>query len=99
MMPLEEALAEPATLKDKEPFMYTALAKKHGCCRTTLSRRHQGACASNEVKAQHQLVLHPRDEIEVVQYVKSLTERHLMPTRKILRRVVTSLCKWEPSDQ
>jgi hypothetical protein len=96
-MLLEEALVELATLKEKEPFSYTALAAKHGCCRTTLSRRHQGVYASNEVKSQHQLVLHPRDEIEVVQYVKSLTERYLMPTR-ILCRIVTSLCKWEPSD-
>jgi hypothetical protein len=98
-MPLEKALAELAALKNNEHIPYTVLAKKHGCCRTTLSRRHKGACASNEVKSQHQLVLHPRDEIEVVQYVKSLTERHLMPTRKILRRIVTSLCKWEPSDR
>ncbi|KAF1933790.1 uncharacterized protein M421DRAFT_51816 [Didymella exigua CBS 183.55] len=97
-MPLEEALAELDTLGPDDTLSYQALAKKHGYCRSTLTRCHRGVCASREDKAKDQLVLHPRDEVEIVQYVKSLTERHLMSTRKVLVRIITPLCRWPLSD-
>jgi hypothetical protein len=98
-MLLEEALAKLNTLDLTEDFSHRKLAEKHGCCHKTLIRRHKGKYALRKAKAEDQMVLHPRDEVEVVQYVESLTERHLMPTRKILVRIIKSLCKWEPSDR
>ena len=59
-MPLEEALAELDTLGPDDTLSYQSLAKKHGCC------RHRGVCAPREDKAKDQLVLHPRDEVEIV---------------------------------
>ncbi|KAF1922366.1 uncharacterized protein M421DRAFT_78497 [Didymella exigua CBS 183.55] len=88
-MPLEEALAELDTLGPDNTLSYQALAKKHGCCRSTLTRCHHSVCAS---------LLYPRDKVEIVQYVKLLTERHLMPTRKVLVRIITPLCRWLPSN-
>lgn len=98
-MPLEEALAELDSLKPGEHFSYQALAKKHGCVRSTLTRRHRGLNASRATKARRQRLLHPRDEVEVVQYIRGLTERHLMPTRQMIINIITPLCNWEPSDQ
>ena len=98
-MPLEEALAELASLKDDEHIPYTVLAKKHGCCRSTLSRRHRGVCASNEVKAEHQLLLDPHIEAEVVEYIRGLTKRWLMPTRQMIANIVAYFAAWEPSDK
>jgi hypothetical protein len=98
-MPLEEALAKLNTLDLTEDFLYRKLAEKHGRCHITLIRRHKGKYAPRKAKAEHQMVLHPRDEVEVLQYDESLTERHLMPTRKIFVRIIKSLCKWEPSDR
>ncbi|KAF1923990.1 uncharacterized protein M421DRAFT_44010, partial [Didymella exigua CBS 183.55] len=85
--PLEEALAELDTLGPNDTLSYQALAKKYSCCCLTLTRRHRGVCALREDKAKDQLVLHPRNKVEIVQYVKLLTERHLMPTRKVLVRI------------
>ena len=43
-------------------------------------------------------MLHPRDEAELVKYIRGLTERHLMPTRQMIVNFVTPLASWEPSD-
>ena len=88
-MGIKEALDAIAALKLGEHFSYSQLAKNHSCCRSTLSRRHRGISASNQVKANDQLLLNPRDEAEVVKYIQGLTERHLMPTRQIIINIVS----------
>lgn len=40
-----------------------------------------------------------RDEVEVVEYVRELTKRHLMPTRQMVINFVAPLCCWEPSER
>lgn len=83
-MTLESALKEINNLKPGQHFTYRDLAKRHCCCRTTLSRNHKGKNASHAIKAKAQLLLNERDEIEVVQYIKGLTERHVMPTGQMI---------------
>ena len=61
-------------------------------------RQHKGEAAPHEEKAEHQHLLHPRDEAELVEYIRGLTERHLMPTRQMIINFATPLCDWEPSD-
>ena len=97
-MPVKEALAELRALKPGESFSYRALAKKYGCCRSTLTRQHKQEVASHEDKALSQRLIHPRDEEELVQYIARLTERHLMPTRQMIRNFATPLAGKEPSD-
>jgi hypothetical protein len=97
-MPVKEALAELRALKPGESFSYRALAKKYGCCRSTLTRQHKQEVASHEDKALSQQLIHPRDEEELVQYIARLTERHLMPTRQMIRNFATPLAGKEPSD-
>jgi hypothetical protein len=97
-MPLQEALEAIASLKPGEKYSYQGLAKKYGCCRSTLTRRVQGLHASRKDDIIRQQLLHPRTEIELVQYLRSLTERHLEPSRQMLIHIITPFCAWPPSE-
>ena len=83
-MPVKEALKEIEQLDSDNEFSYQKLATKHGCWHSTLTRQHKGKTVSHEAKAQNQRLMHPRDEAELVQYIKGLTEQHLMPTRQMI---------------
>jgi len=61
-MPIKEALAEICSLRSGEKFSYRALAKKHGCSRTTLTRQHQGQAPPREETINSQRLMDPRDE-------------------------------------
>ena len=77
---------------------YRTLAKKHNFSRSTLMRRHKDRAAPHEQKAENPRILHPRDEAELVEYIRGLTERHLMPTRHMIANFAAHVCGWEPSD-
>ena len=95
---VKEALKEIDSLRPGEHFSYWGLAKKHGCSRTTLTRLHKGQATPQEEAINSQRLLHPRDEAELIQYIRGLTERHLMPTRQMIINFAAPLCRWEPSD-
>lgn len=97
-MPLREALAAADSLKPGEKFSYRSLAKKYGCTRSTLTRRLQGVHASREDDVIRRRLLHPRTEIELVQYIRSLTEKHLQPSRQMIIYIITPFCAWPPSE-
>lgn len=84
-MSLEEALAELRAADPNKPISYTALAKKHGVTRSTLTRRHQGKSTSCEAKASTQRLLTPHQEAGLVRYIEGLTVRHLPPTRSMIK--------------
>lgn len=97
-MPLQEALAEIDRLKPGAKVSYQALAQKHGCCRSTLTRQHKNQVVPHTVKINNQRLLHPRDEVEVVEYIRGLTKRNLKPTRQMVMNFVTPLCCRAPSE-
>jgi hypothetical protein len=97
-MPVKDAIAEADAVDQSQDVSYTKLAEKHGVVRSTLTRQLKGECASKEEQALKQRLLHPRDEAELVKYIRELTERHLMPTRQMIINFATPLCKWEPSE-
>ena len=80
-MSVKEAVAEARANRHRDDFSYQKVADKHSVWRSTLTRQLNGECASKEDQALKQRLMHPRDEAELVQYIKGLTERHLMPTR------------------
>ena len=96
-MTLQSALLEIKRLKPQASFSYWALAKKHKCSSTTLTENHKGRRTSYAESQLHQRLLHPRDEAELVQYIRGLTERHIPPTRQTIINFATPLCRWEPS--
>ena len=63
-----------------------------------MMRQHKGQAVPHEQKVEDQRLLHPRDEAELVEYIRGLTERHLMPTRQMIINFATPFCGWEPSD-
>jgi hypothetical protein len=63
-----------------------------------LSTHHQGRRTTREAAHEDQRLLHPRDEAELVKYIKSFTEKHCPPTRQMIINFATPLCRWEPGD-
>jgi len=97
-MSLEDALEDLRAANPNESISYTKLAKKHGVWRSTLTRREQGVHASRAAKAVNQRLLTPQDEEELVQYICGLTERHLMPTRQMIKNFAAPIAKREISE-
>jgi hypothetical protein len=86
MEPIEAALAAIALLGPGEDINYTNIARTYGVVRSTLTRRHQCVTASCSTKAAGQQALHPQQELELLKYIKQLTERGLLPTQAMVRR-------------
>jgi hypothetical protein len=70
----KEAVAEGRANHHCDGFQYTKIAKTHGVTRSTLTRQLNGECASKEDQALKQRLMHPRDEAELVHYIRGLTE-------------------------
>jgi hypothetical protein len=97
-MSLEEAVTERREADTEKTIPYTHLAKNHGVVRSTLSRREQGLSVSREEKAIAQRLLTPTQESELVEYIERLTERHLPPTRTMIKNFASEIAGKEPSD-
>ena len=97
-MTVEEALAELDAADEDEDISFTKLADKYGVWRSTLSRRDQGIHASRADEGLKRRAMHPRDEAELVQYIRGLTERYLMPTRQMIKNFAASILGYEPGD-
>jgi hypothetical protein len=98
-MSLQAALSYINSLKEGESFSYSKVAKKYCISGTTLSTHHQGRRTTREAYHLDRRLLHPRDEAELVKYIKSFTEKHCPPTRQMIINFATPLCGWEPSDR
>jgi hypothetical protein len=95
MAPIDNALASLELREEDASFFYYQLAKKFGCSRTTLARRHQGLVRSYaEVSADQQL-LSSQQEAELVRYIEGLTRRGLPPTRSMARNLAGEVAKRE----
>jgi hypothetical protein len=97
-MTVEEVLAEIRSLGPGESFSYRSLAKKHLCSRTTLTEQHQGRRTTRAGAHDQRRLLSQRNELELIQYIRSLTKKHCPPTRQMIINFATPLCQWEPSE-
>ena len=97
-MSVKKAVAEACATRHSDDFSYQKIADKHGVWRSTLTRQLNRECASKEDQALKQRLMHPRDEAELVKYIKSLTERHLMPTRRMIKNFAAPIVGKEPSE-
>lgn len=93
MSSMDAALAEIESLKPGEDFQYFVIADKHGVNRSTLSRRHRVVTTSHAAKSSHQQSLSPQQERELVRYIEGLTERHIPPTREMIRNFASNVAK------
>ena len=97
-MSLEAALSYIRSLRPGESFSYRKVAEKYHISRTTLAEHHQGKRTTREKQYDQLRILPQRDEAELVQYIRGLTEKHCPPTRQMIINFATPLCRWEPSD-
>ncbi|EUC40877.1 hypothetical protein COCMIDRAFT_77455, partial [Bipolaris oryzae ATCC 44560] len=84
MSNIEAALAAIDALGPGESFTYTEIAKRYGVVRSTLTRRHQGRCASPTTGCQKRQLLHPQQEQALIAYINRLTDRGLPPTQSMI---------------
>ena len=66
--------------------------------RSTLSRRDQGIHTLSAGEGPNRRAMHPRNEAELVNYIKGLTGRHLIPTRRMIKNFAAPILKKEPDD-
>ena len=90
---IQAAINEIESREQGEDFSYTEVATRYGINRSTLSRRHRGVTTSRVATAEIQQKLTPEQELELVQYIKGLTERHLPPTREMIRNFASTIAK------
>src|SRR5690348_16496167 len=91
MDPIEAALASLESLKLGEKPNYAATARKYGCKRSTLSKRHRGTQGTHAEKCENQRLLNERQEKELVQYIDRLCSRGLPPSRQMIRNFATEI--------
>jgi hypothetical protein len=84
MEPIEAALAAIELLGPGEETNYTHIAKTYGVVQSMLTRRYQCVTASCSTEAADQQALHPQQELELLRYIKQLTEQGLLPTRAMV---------------
>jgi hypothetical protein len=92
-MSLDAALEELWALKPGEQFSYSAIAKKYGVVRSTLTRRHKAMSTSINNKNANQQRLTPQQEIELVKYIEELSRRHLPPTREMIQNFASPIAQ------
>ena len=90
-MSVKAAIQELDAADSDEDISYRKLAAKHRICQSTLTRQAKGIHVLRQDDALNQQLLHLQHEAELIQYIRGLTERHLMVTRQIIVNFVTLL--------
>jgi hypothetical protein len=93
MAAIDATLAALDSLELGEDFEYSAYAKKYGCSRTTLSRRHQKVQEARTTKLANGRLLNTVEEQQLVQYIKDRCARGLPPSRPTIRNFASDIAK------
>ena len=89
MAPIDDALED---LKTQEHPNYTHTAEKYGVVRSTLSRRHRGVIVSRDESTDDKRLLSKQQQLNLVQYINTLSERGLPPTNAMVRNFAKDIC-------
>jgi hypothetical protein len=93
MEPTQAAINEIESLNPGESFTYAEIARRHSVDRNTLSRNHRKVQSSRTTKRINQQKLNLQQEQELIQYIKTLTERHTPPTREMIQNFASTIAK------
>jgi transposase-like protein len=96
--PILDAAAAIDAQEPEEQPSYRAAADAFGVNKDTLRRRHKGQTRSYAGDAKQRMLLSPQQEIQLVQYIETLSARSILPTRTIIANYASALAKWEVSD-
>ena len=93
MAGLEAALEALKSLKIGEDFEYTEIAKRYGCNRSTLSKRHRGVQQSNQARIENMKLLSTVQEEHLLKYIHKLCDRGLPPSRSMIRNFAAQIAQ------
>jgi hypothetical protein len=91
--PIDKALEDLKSRKEGELFSLTEITDKYGVNRSTLGRRWKGVTGLKEEGYASQQALSLQQEIELVQYIKRLIKRGLLPTREMIKNFSSKVAK------
>lgn len=95
---IEDAIDECGNYSLSGEIPWQKIADKHGVVRSTLTRRHMNMTRSRADRALEQRAISIKQELELVVYIKRLTERYLPPTRTMIKNFASEIAKKEVSE-
>jgi hypothetical protein len=98
MAPIDEAIADLESREPGERYTLKEVSEKYGVDRSTLGRRWRRVTASRDEGYSKQQALSPQQELELIQYIKKLTERGLPPTREMIRNFSSEVAHQQLSE-
>jgi hypothetical protein len=98
MAAINKALAAVESRELIDKIIYQQYADKYNVSRSALSRRHQGVSRSRADYTADKQSLAPQQELELVRYIKTLTERDLPPTREMIRNFSSEVAHQQLSE-
>jgi DNA-binding Lrp family transcriptional regulator len=93
MEAIDKAIEDYKLHEAKERITYTKIAEKWGVSRVTLARRCKGTQGSKQEQISNQQKLHPQQELELVEYLKRLTDRGLAPRKEMVRSFASQIAQ------
>ncbi|KAI0993617.1 hypothetical protein K3495_g14567, partial [Podosphaera aphanis] len=91
---MDAALLE---LRSDSSLKVAEVARRYNVSRPALSRRFNLKSTSIVGKQESQRLLNNRQEMEILKYIRRLSERFLPPTACIIRNMASELCGSLPS--
>jgi hypothetical protein len=88
---IDDAIEDYKSQELGEQLSYTKVAEKHGVLRCTLARRCKGSQALIEAYNLNKQKLSPLHKLELIDYIKGLLKRGLLPTREMTRRFTSKI--------
>ncbi|KAI1676783.1 Tc5 transposase DNA-binding domain containing protein [Pyrenophora tritici-repentis] len=98
MAPIDDAIADLESQEPGEKIVLAEFARKWGVSRATLSRRWRRVTGPRSNGYAQQQAISPQQELELVRYIKTLTERGLPPTREMIRNFSSKVAHQQLSE-
>ncbi|KAI1508842.1 Tc5 transposase DNA-binding domain containing protein [Pyrenophora tritici-repentis] len=98
-MPLiDDVIADLESQEPEEKLVLAEFARKWSVSRATLSRRWRRVTGPRSNGYAQQQAISPQQELELVRYIKTLTERGLPPTREMVRNFSSEVAHQQLSE-
>jgi hypothetical protein len=91
MDPIDEAIAAIESSQSGERLSYRKAADRFSVNYTTLLRRHKECQALQDTLPANSQLLNNKQELELVTYIRDLTEDSLPPTKAIVRNFASEI--------